>query len=287
MKKILYFSAAILAGALLLSGCESTTSGGATDSSRSQLLLISSEELNAGSAKAYQQEMNKARVAKALNTNAVYTRRVNTVAKRLIAQIGTFRPEATNWKWEVNVVTSKTVNAYCMPGGKIAVYTGIISELNLTDDELAAVIGHEMAHALREHSREQISQQIAKQQTIAIGGAILGLGSTTQGLANMASEYVLTLPFSRVMEAESDIIGMELMARAGYNPKGAINIWRKMSALKKGEGPMEFTSTHPSDATRIANLEKELPKVTPLYEAARASESKSKGEQKTRRTVAK
>lgn len=275
MKKMLYLSAAVLSGALLLSGCESTTSGGATDSSRSQLLLISSEEVNAGSAKAYQQEMGKARAANALNTNAAYTRRVNTVAKRLIAQVGVFRPEAKNWKWEVNVVNSDTVNAYCMPGGKIAVYTGIISQLNLTDDELAAVIGHEMAHALREHSREQISQKIAKQQAIAIGGSLLGLGSTTQGLVDMASEYVLTLPFSRTMEAESDIIGMELMARAGYNPEGAISIWRKMSALNKGEGPMEFTSTHPSDATRIANLEKELPKVTPLYEAAKTNKGKS------------
>lgn len=285
MKKMLYLSAAVLSGALLLSGCESTTSGGATDSSRSQLLLISSEEVNAGSAKAYQQEMGKARAARALNTNAAYTRRVNTIAKRLIAQVDTFRPEAKNWKWEVNVVNSDTVNAYCMPGGKIAVYTGIISQLNLTDDELAAVIGHEMAHALREHSREQISQKIAKQQAIAIGGSLLGLGSTTQGLVDMASEYVLTLPFSRTMEAESDIIGMELMARAGYNPESAINVWRKMSALNNGEGPAEFMSTHPSDTTRIANLEKELPKVTPLYEAAKANKGKSA--RKVRRAAAK
>lgn len=285
MKKMLYLSAALLSGALVLSGCESTTSGGATDSSRSQLLLISSEEVNAGSAKAYQQEMGKARAAKALNTNAAYTRRVNAIAKRLIAQVGAFRPEAKNWKWEVNVVNSKTVNAYCMPGGKIAVYTGIISELNLTDDELAAVIGHEMAHALREHSREQISQKIAKQQAIAIGGSLLGLGSASKGLVDMASEYVLTLPFSRTMEAESDIIGMELMARAGYNPEGAISIWRKMSALNNGEGPAEFTSTHPSDATRIANLEKELPKVMPLYEAAKTK--KSTTTRKTQRNAAK
>ncbi|MCM1511852.1 MAG: M48 family metallopeptidase [Oxalobacter formigenes] len=283
MKHILYFSAAILSCALLLSGCESTTSGGATDSSRSQFLLISSEEVNAGSAKAYKEEMGKARAAKALNTNAALNRRVNTIAKRLIKQVDVFRQDAKAWKWEVNVINSSTVNAYCMPGGKIAVYTGIISELNLTDDELAAVIGHEMAHALREHSREQISQKIAAQQAIAIGGSLIGMDSLSQNLANMASEYVLILPFSRTMEAESDIIGMELMARAGYNPESAINVWRKMSELNNGEAPPEFLSTHPSDATRIANLEQELPKVMPLYEAAKAK--KGTAARKTRRAA--
>lgn len=274
MKRIMYFFAIILSGTLLLSGCESTTAGGATGSSRSQLLLISAAEVNAGSAEAYKEEMAKASSAKALNTNANYNKRVNAIAKRLIAQVGVFRPEAKNWKWEVNVINSDTVNAYCMPGGKIAVYTGIISQLNLTDDELAAIIGHEMAHALREHSREQISQQIAKDQALSIGGSLLGLNSTTQNLANTASKYVLTLPFSRTMETESDVMGMELMARAGYNPEAAINVWRKMSALG-GEGPAEFSSTHPSDKTRIANLQKELPKVMPLYEEAAAKKGKT------------
>ena len=269
MKRFMYLFAAALSSALILSGCASTTEGGATGSSRSQLLLISAEDVNAGSAQAYQQEMNKARSANALNTNANYTGRVNAISKRLIAQVGVFRADAKNWNWEVNVINSNTVNAYCMPGGKIAVYTGIISELKLTDDELAAVIGHEIAHALREHSREQISQQIAKTQAISIGGALLGLGSTTQNLANVASEYVLTLPFSRSMETESDVMGMELMARAGYNPEGAVSIWRKMSALSGGSNSPEFTSTHPSDTTRIANLQKELPKVMPLYEESK------------------
>lgn len=283
MKRIMYFFAVIISGTLLLSGCESTTAGGATGTSRSQLLLISSEDVNTGSAQAYKQEMDKARSASALNTNANYTKRVNAISKRLIAQVGVFRPDAKDWKWEVNVINSKTVNAYCMPGGKIAVYTGIISELNLTDDELAAVIGHEISHALREHSREQISQQIARDQAISIGGSLLGMGSTTQSLAQVASEYVLTLPFSRTMETESDIMGMELMARAGYNPEGAISIWRKMSALSGGQAPPEFTSTHPSDKTRIANLEKELPKVMPLYEQAKGKGTVAKTSQKSRK----
>ncbi|MDR1310329.1 MAG: M48 family metallopeptidase [Burkholderiaceae bacterium] len=262
--------------ALMLSACQSTTSGGATGSDRSQLLLISSAEVNAGAEKAYKGEVAKARAANALNTPTNYTRRVNAISKRLIAHVKTFRADAVNWKWEVNVFNSKTVNAYCMPGGKIVVYTGIISELNLTDDELAAVIGHEMAHALREHSREQISQEIAKQQTLKAGSQLLGLGSGTTDMVQLASKYVMTLPFSRTMEHEADVMGMELMARAGYDPQGAVNIWKKMSALG-GEKPAELLSTHPSDSNRIDRLQAELPKVMPLYEAAQSGKGKSKG----------
>ncbi len=268
MKRVTLLFAAMLSGAIFISGCQSTTAGGATDSSRSQLLLISSADVNEGAAVAYKKELNKARSAKALNTNAAYTRRVKNISKRLIAQVGVFRPDALKWKWEVNVLNSNEVNAYCMPGGKIAVYTGIISKLNLTDDELAAVIGHEISHALREHSREQISQQIATEQTISIASSLAGLSSSSKSLAGKASELVLTLPFSRTMESEADIMGMELMARAGYNPEAAINIWKKMAQLGGGSTP-EILSTHPSDSSRIANLESQLPKVMPLYEASR------------------
>ena len=268
MKRLL-FIIAILSSLSLLSGCESTTAGGATGSSRSQLLLISSEDLNAGAEQAYRQEMGKARSARKLNTNATETRKVNAITQRLIAQVGVFRPDALQWKWEINVINDPTINAYCMPGGKMVVYTGIIQQLKLTDDELAAIIGHEMAHALREHSREQISQQIAKTQAISIGGALLGFGGATQNLASLASELILTLPFSRTMEIEADTIGMELMARAGYNPEGAVSVWQKIRALGDGSNPPQFFSTHPSDATRVANLQSELPKVMPLYEEAK------------------
>lgn len=279
MKRVTLLLAAILSGAVLLSGCQSTTAGGATDSSRSQLLLISSADVNAGAATAYKKELTKARASKALNTNANYTKRVKNVSKRLIAQVGVFRPDALKWNWEVNVLNSNEVNAYCMPGGKIAVYTGIISKLNLTDDELAAVIGHEISHALREHSREQISQQIATDQAISIVGSLAGLGSTSQSLAGTASQLVLTLPFSRTMESEADVMGMELMARAGYNPEAAVNVWKKMAKLGGGSTP-ELLSTHPSDSSRIANLEAQLPKVMPLYEATK---SKGKTAKATRR----
>ncbi len=274
MKRFLFLLIVLTTGSFLITGCQSTTAGGATNSSRSQLLLVSSEDVNQGAATAYKQALVKARSAKTLNTNANDTKRVQKVSKRLIAQVGIFRPDALKWNWEVNVIDSKEVNAYCMPGGKIAVYSGIINSLNLTDDELAAVIGHEISHALREHSREQISQQIATDQVLSIAGALAGLSSTQQSLAGKAGELVLTLPFSRTMESEADIMGMELMARAGYNPKAAINVWKKMEKLGGSSTP-ELLSTHPSDSSRIERLQAELPNVMPLYQAALKNQGKT------------
>lgn len=261
---------AVAAATLLvavLSACQSTTMGGAVGASRKQLLLVSSQEVNAGSAQAYRQTLTEAKSKRALNTNAAYTRRVKEISARLIRQVPVFRPEARDWQWEVNVFTSPEVNAYCMPGGKIGIYTGIIDQLQLNDDELAAVIGHEIAHALREHSREKISQQVAQQQGLALVGALAGLSQGQMDMANLAGQYALTLPFSRGMESEADVMGLELMARAGYNPAAAPNVWRKMAKL--GEGGPEFLSTHPSGSTRIAELSARIPQVMPLYEVAR------------------
>jgi len=260
-------SLAALLGAGLLSGCQSTTLGGATNSTRSQFLLVSSDEVNQGSALAYNQELAKARQSGTLNTSKAYVNRVNAISRRLIAQVGVFRPDALNWPWQVNVFKSDEVNAFCMPGGKIGVYSGLIDKLKLSDDELAAVLGHEISHALREHSREQLSQEVAKQQGLSIVGALAGLPGGTIDLVNMASQYAFTLPFSRTMESEADIMGLELMARAGYNPEAAVNVWRKMAEL--GNGGAELLSTHPSSATRIQNLQAHLPQVMPLYQAAR------------------
>lgn len=274
MKHLVFLLTSLVTGVLLITGCQSTTAGGATGSSRSQFLLISSDEVNQSAATAYKQALGKARSAKVLNTNTNDTKRVQKISKRLIAQVGIFRSDALKWNWEVNVIDSKEVNAYCMPGGKIAVYSGIIRSLNLTDDELAAVIGHEMAHALREHSREQISQQVATEQALSIAGALAGFSSTQQSLAGKASELVLTLPFSRTMESEADVMGMELMARAGYNPEAAINVWKKMEKLGGSSTP-ELLSTHPSDSSRIEKLQAELPKVMPLYQATLKKQGKT------------
>ena len=272
MKRLFSLVFAIFAAAMLLSGCESTTAGGATGSSRSQFLLVSSAAVNEGAAKAYAREMGKAHSAKALNTDATQTKRVNAITRRLIAQVGIFRPDALEWEWEINVIEDKAINAYCMPGGKMVIYTGIIEQLKLNDDELAAIIGHEMAHALREHSREQISQRFATTQVVNIGSILLGLGSAGQNVASLASDLILTLPFSRSMELEADVMGMELMARAGFDPNGAVSVWQKMNALSEGRSSSTtFLSTHPSDEARVANLKSQLPNVMPLYEAARVS----------------
>jgi predicted Zn-dependent protease len=267
-QRLICLSLTAVIGMGLLAGCQSTTLGGATNSSRSQLLLVSSAEVNQGSALAYNQTLSKARDTGTLNTNKTYVKRVNAIARRLIAQVGVFRPDAVNWQWQVNVLQSDEVNAFCMPGGKIGVYSGLIDKLKLTDDELAAVMGHEISHALREHSREQLSQEVAKQQGLSVVGALAGLSGNTMGLVNMASQYAFTLPFSRTMESEADTMGLELMARAGYNPEAAVNVWRKMQQLDQG-GSVELLSTHPSSATRIRDLQSHLPQVMPLYQAAK------------------
>ncbi|HEY8085156.1 MAG TPA: M48 family metallopeptidase, partial [Methylophilaceae bacterium] len=214
-----------------------------------------------------------------LNPDPQQTERVRGIAKRLIAQTVIFRPDAINWKWEVNVQQSKDINAYCMPGGKIMVYTGLIDTLNVSDDELAAVMGHEMSHALREHGREQQSEQImTKVGLVGLAFALAsnkntqnGAGTVMQGAA-LGTAVFVSLPHSRIDEQEADEIGLELAARAGYNPEAAITLWEKMSK-SGGKKPPEYLSTHPTDAKRIADMRRLLPVVTPLYEATKTKPS--------------
>ncbi len=254
--------------ALLAAGCASTTKPGAVGADRSQLLLVSSESLNRTAAQQYATLTSRAAQKGALNSDPVQTQRVKAIAARLIPQTVVFRDDALTWKWETNVLTSKEVNAWCMPGGKIAVYSGLIEKLNPTDDELAAVMGHEIAHALREHSRERVSQEVAKSAVIGIGAAALGLGQAGADLGNMLAQVTFTLPFSREHEREADRIGVELAARAGYDPRAAITLWEKMAKL--GGGSIEILSTHPAPASRIEDLKAYSAKVMPLYEAAKA-----------------
>jgi predicted Zn-dependent protease len=271
LKKLI--AAAALSSLLgLMGACQTveTTSPGAVGVERKQQMLVSSEDIDKGAAQAYAQELAKAREKGTLNQDQRQLQRVRAVAERLIPQVRVFRADALQWDWQINVQSSKELNAYCMPGGKIMVYTGLIEKLNLTDDELAAVIGHEIAHALREHSRERVSRAYAQQLALAGVAAVAGVGGNTLDLANQVATVTFQLPHSREQEAEADRIGLELMARAGYDPHGAINVWKKMASASSG-GPPEFLSTHPSGPSRIADLEASLPRVLPLYSAARRS----------------
>lgn len=252
-----------------MAGCQSTTSGGVVGAERKQLLLVSSAELDQMAARAYGQLQAESRKKGTLNTDAALTSRVRAIAARVTPQTRVFRSDAPGWKWEVNTISSDELNAFCMPGGKIMFYTGLIKRLNLSDDEIAVVMGHEIAHALREHSREQVSQAIAAQATIGIGAALLGLGDGAASLANAGYEALIATTFSRSDESEADRIGLELSARAGYDPRAGITLWQKM--LKAGQGgsrPPEFLSTHPAEASRIQQIEALLPAVMPLYQAA-------------------
>ena len=205
----------------------------------------------------------------ALNTDPVMTQRVRAIASRIEPQTKVFRADAPGWKWEVNVISSNELNAFCMPGGKIAFYSGLIKQLNLSDDEIAVVMGHEISHALREHSREQVSQAMAAQGLIGVGAALLGLGEGSAEVANTAYEALIATKFSRVDEAEADRIGLELTARAGYNPRAGVTLWQKMIKANQGSRPPEFLSSHPAETNRIQDIEALLPTVTPLYEQAR------------------
>ena len=208
------FTLAMLS-ALALASCQTvqTTQPGAVGVGRQQSMLLSAGEVDKSAVQAYQQEMKKAAGKNALNRDAGQVARVRTIAQRLIPATAAFRADAPKWAWEVNVITSADVNAWCMPGGKIAVYTGLIEKLKITDDELAAVMGHEIAHALREHGRERASQQYAQSAVIGIGAALLGLGDTGAGLVNIVADVTIGLPYSREFEVEADRVGVELAAR--------------------------------------------------------------------------
>ena len=264
----LCFIGALIGASLIAVGCSTTTDPGQVGVERKQLLFVSSQEAEAGAAQFYTKEMQKFSTQGALNTNPQQTARVREIASRLIAQVGAFRPDARNWKWEVNVIRSKELNAYCAAGGKIAVYSGLIESLQLNDDEIGAVIGHEIAHALREHTREAMSEAVAQQVGVSVLVSLAGLGQGAANLLAAATDVAIGLPFSRQKEREADEIGVELMARAAYDPRSAVTVWRKMMSGSGGRLP-EMLSTHPDPANRIRDIESHLPQVIPLYEAAK------------------
>lgn len=263
-----------LAGlALLSAGClqTQTTSSGAVGVEREQTMLVSSAEVNRSADSAYRKTMQQAQQANRLNRDPALVQRVRGIATRLIATTGVFRPDAPGWRWEVNVITSNDLNAWCMPGGKIAVYTGIVERLQLTDAELAAIMGHEIAHALREHGREKAGQATGVGVAAAIGGALIGSyygidPSIGRNVLGAAGELAFMRPNSRGMEQEADRIGVELAARAGFDPAAAVSLWEKMARSSSG-GPPQWLSTHPAHATRIEDLKIYSERVRPLYRA--------------------
>lgn len=193
-------------------------------------------------------------------------RRLRYIAERMIPFTAEWNPRARQWRWEVNLIGSNQINAFCMPGGKIAFFYGILERLQLSDDEVAMVMGHEMTHALREHAREQMGKSMATRGALEIGAAILGLGTGGRLLADMGRQ-LLTLEFSRSDETEADLVGLELAARSGYDPRAGISLWQKMAEASQ-RAPVELLSTHPSGPTRISDIRANLPKVAGLYARA-------------------
>ena len=257
---------AALVASLALAGCQTvqTTQSGVVGVDRKQSFVVSSEAMTRSANQAYAQVLQEAQKKGQLNVDQAQTERVRRIANRLVPATAAFRGDAPGWRWEVNVISSNEVNAWCMPGGKIAVYSGLISTLQPTDDELAAVMGHEMAHALREHSREQASQQALQGIGVQIGAALLGVGELGQQLTQTLLDVTFNLPHSRNDETEADRIGVELAARAGYDPRAAVRLWEKMARVGGGRPP-KWLATHPDPSDRTRDLQVYSERVLPLY----------------------
>lgn len=229
--------------------------------------LVPAETLEKAATQEYAQLLAQARAQRALAADSdPRVVQLRTIARRLIPFAEQWNRRATAWRWEVNLIGSSQVNAFCMPGGKIAFYTGILDQLKLTRDEIAMVMGHEMAHALREHARERLAKSQATSIGLRLGAQLFGLGDLGQVAANLGTQ-LLTLKFSRSDESEADLVGLELAARAGYNPQASVSLWRKMEQVAGSSG-VGFLSTHPSGPERIRTLESNVPRVEGLYEAA-------------------
>ena len=230
--------------------------------------LVPAADVEASATQQYVEMMGQANKQKALApANHPQVIRLRAIAAKIIPHALAWNPRAKDWKWEVNLVGSEQINAFCMPGGKIAFFSGILDQLKLTDDEVAMVMGHEVAHALREHARERMGKGAATNIGANILSQLFGLGELGQTLTSYGAQ-LLTLRFGREDESEADLVGMELAAKAGYNPSAGVTLWQKMGANNKG-APPEWLSTHPAGATRIAEIQANLPRVMPFYEATR------------------
>ncbi len=233
--------------------------------------------INAQSAQSYQQLVTSAHSKGALDTSSRTSQRIHSVFNRMVPYANQANTTGVQFNWQVSVFRTDEMNAFAMPGGKMAFYTGIVEKLNLSDDEIAAIMGHEMTHALHEHSRKAMGQKIITGVGLEIAGGVLA-GRTgmdpqlVQQTGGILEEFGLTLPFSRSQEADADKGGLMLMAQAGYNPEAAVSVWEKMNKFSNNAGNdalSSITSTHPTNNTRIANIQKNLPSVMPVYQAAK------------------
>ncbi|MFM9970822.1 MAG: M48 family metallopeptidase [Burkholderiales bacterium] len=228
---------------------------------------VSAEQVEQAASLNYQQLKKEAGSKRALApANHPQVVRLRAIAERIVPLAMECNPRARQWQWEVNLVGSNQINAFCMPGGKIAFYSGILENLRLDDDEVAMIMGHEIAHALQEHAREQMGKSMATRGAIEVGAALLGLGGGARLLGDLGGQ-LLSLKFGRDDETEADRVGLVLAARAGYDPRAGVTLWEKMAAANKG-APPQFLSTHPSSPSRIKDIQAALPKVAPLYERA-------------------
>jgi predicted Zn-dependent protease len=230
--------------------------------------LVPAEQVEQAAAQQYAQMLKQAQQQRALAPEThPQLQRLRYISQRLIPHAEPWNARAKQWRWEVNLLGSKDLNAFCMPGGKIAFYYGILSQLQLSDDEVATIMGHEIAHALREHARERMGKTAATRIGASLLSSLFGLGNTGDALLNMGGQ-LLTMKFSREDESEADIVGMEIAARGGYDPRAGVTLWQKMLTASKG-APPEFMSTHPAGETRIKDIQDKLPRVAPIH--ARAS----------------
>jgi predicted Zn-dependent protease len=237
------------------------------DVQKSRLLLLPASTVERSASQQYGQLMQQAAQKGLLNRDAAQVERLRRIARDLIPHATRFNPDAAKWRWEVNLIGTKTVNAFCMPGGKIAFFAGILGTLRLTDDEVATIMGHEIGHALLEHGRARMSEQVLRSVGVSVAAAVFNLGQLSTELLGQATTLAVSLPYARKQETDSDLVGLELSARAGYDPRAAVTVWRKMQALSTSSGgqPPQFLSTHPSHESRIREIEANLPRVLPLY----------------------
>ncbi|MFS6938859.1 peptidase, M48 family [Neisseria animaloris] len=255
-------SALMVSAVLALSGCTSVA----------DIVGYDSATLNESAAKSYTQVMQQAKSKRILDTTSHTSRRIQTVFNRLKPYAEQANQTGVPFRWEMSVIKSDELNAWAMPGGKMAMYTGMVDRLKLSDDEIAAVVGHEMTHALLEHSKKAIGQQVLTGLAADIGGSLIsgkaGVSSDIVGLSsNILSQYGVNMPFSRSQEREADAGGVRLMAQAGYNPQAAITVWEKMNRISDNNNTWNaITSSHPTNNARIQAIRNMLPEVMPIYE---------------------